>query len=103
MAIYETITDEETINRLKKISRDKDWPLDLAAVAAKAGEGADRIIERAINYAISDAQKKRDQENNVKTIERLRTHYSDAMKNGNVQRAMSVKRRLHREFGVLVS
>ena len=87
MAFHETIIEDEEKDRLAQISKDKDWPLELAAVAAKAGDGADHIIEKALKKAAADATKKIDRIGK-KGIEELRTRYAEAMNKGNVQEAI---------------
>ena len=102
MSILETIKDEQIMNRIKRISAEKDWPLELAAVAVKAGDGADKTIESAISAVVKKDIKKAAEQERLKSIELLREKYRQAMQDGNVGAAISLKMRLHKEFGVYV-
>jgi len=95
----ESVVDEETKARLDQIVEEKNWSRELAAVAAKAGEGSVSIIDSALSAASRQSGEMSEDE---QVIKRLRENYQDAMKQGNAKEAISIKNRLHQNFGATI-
>ena len=95
----ESIVDEETKVKLDQIIEDKNWSPELAAVAAKAGEGSVHIIDLALSAASRQSGNMSEDE---QVIKRLRESYQEAMKQGNVTEAISIKNRLYQNFDATI-